>query len=179
MIELYNISPTDFLKYNQLITSVPKEWKKILKTENIILQQDPSLFSKLLKSEHVNRLLYKFQIKNETIPEFTQHNKRKHDINKTEINWKNIYNNTFITTIDSKLRNFQYKYLMRIIPTNDVLLKYKKNNSNLCEFCNMNVETNKHLFWECIHTQHFWAKLSMFLQTNNMNLIFTYETIPF
>ena len=68
---------------------------------------------------------------------------------------------------------------MRIIPTNDVLLKYKIKNSNLCEFCNMNVETNKHLFWECIHTQHFWAKLSMFLQTNNMNLIFTYETISF
>ena len=68
---------------------------------------------------------------------------------------------------------------MRIIPTNDVLLKYKIKNSNLCDFCNMNEETNKHLFWECIHTQHFWTELSIFLQTKNMNLIFTYETISF
>ena len=49
----------------------------------------------------------------------------------------------------------------------------------MCEFCNMNVETNKHLFWECIHTQHFWAELSGFLKTKNMNIDFNYETISF
>ena len=38
---------------------------------------------------------------------------------------------TFISTIDSKLRHFQYKFLMRIIPTNVLLLKYKIKNSNL------------------------------------------------
>ena len=72
LIELYNISPNDYLNYNQLITTIPKEWKKNLKTEDIILQQEPTLFFKVIKSEHVNRLLYKFQIKKETIPEFTQ-----------------------------------------------------------------------------------------------------------
>ena len=107
IIELYSISPNDYLKYNQLISSIPKEWKTNLETENIILQTNHTLFNKLLKSDHVNRLLYTHQLKNELIPQFKQHDKWKIDINKTEINWNDIYSNTFISTIDSKLRNFQ------------------------------------------------------------------------
>ena len=157
IINLYNISPNDYLKYNQLVSSITREWKTRLKTENIINQPNHTLFEKLLKSDHVNRLLYKHQLKKETIPEFNQHDKWKVDINKTDINWKNIYSNTFISTTDLQLRNFQYKFLMRIIPTNVLFLKYKIKNSNLCDFCNMNIESNKHMFWGCIHTQHFWT----------------------
>ena len=91
--------------------------------------------------------LYIHQLKNETIPTFNQHDKWKVDINKTNINWKNIYSKTFISTVDSKLRNFQYKLLMRIIPTNVLLFKYKIKSSNLWDFCNTNIESNKHLFW--------------------------------
>ena len=68
-IELYSISPNDYLKYNQLISSIPKEWKTNLKTENIILQTNHTLFNKLLKRDHVNRLLYTHQLKNELIPQ--------------------------------------------------------------------------------------------------------------
>ena len=179
IIELYNVSRNDYLKYNQLITAIPKEWKVRLKTEDIITNQDQTLLSKLLKCVQVNKLLYNFQLKKQEIPEFTQHNKWKLDLNKNEINWKQIYNNTFIQTIDSNLRNFQYKFLMRIIPTNDVLLKYKIKSSNLCDFCNMNVETNKHLFWECIHAQHFWVEIANLFRTYNIELRINYEIISF
>ena len=68
---------------------------------------------------------------------------------------------------------------MRIIPTNVLLLKYKIKNTSLCDFCNMSTETNKHLFWECIHTQHFWTELTTFLETKNIHLSFSYELISF
>ena len=68
---------------------------------------------------------------------------------------------------------------MRIIATNDLLLKYNLKASNICDFCNMHVETAKHLFWECRHTQHFWNELSKYLKTKHMELNLSYEVISF
>ena len=121
----------------------------------------------------MNRFLYTRQLKNETIPEFKQHDKWKLNVDKTEINWKLIYSNTFIQTIDSKLRNFQYNFLMRIVPKYDLVLKYKIKSSNLCDFYNMNIESQKHIFWECNHTQHFWAELTSFLETKIIHFRFS------
>jgi len=38
-------------------------------------------------------------------------------------NWKNIFGQIMNITIDTKLRSFQYKYLMHIVPNNEKLLK--------------------------------------------------------
>ena len=43
----------------------------------------------------------------------------------------------------------------------------------------MNMESQKHLFWECIHTQHFWTELANFLETKNIVMRFSYELISF
>ena len=51
-----------------------------------------------------------------------------------ELNWKIIYSNPLLATHDVKLRNFQYKYLNRIIPTNQFLNKCKLVSSSLCIF---------------------------------------------
>jgi len=41
----------------------------------------------------------------------------------TDLNWKKKYGQINIT-IDTKLRSFQYKYLMHILPNNKQLFKY-------------------------------------------------------
>ena len=177
LIELYQIPPTDYLKYNQLVSSIPREWKTRIKTESIIYIEEHTILDKIVKSDHVNKLIYTYQLKKEKEIDIKQHQKWKSDLNNNEIDWINVYSNTFISTIDSKLRNFQYKYLMRIIATNDVLLKYNLKTSNICDFCNMQIETAKHLFWECRHTQHFWNELSNFLKIKHMELNLGYELI--
>ena len=68
---------------------------------------------------------------------------------------------------------------MRIVPTNDLLLKYKIKTSNICDFCNMNVETAKHMFWECRHIQHIWNEVTTFLQTKNIYINLNFEIISF
>ena len=50
---------------------------------------------------------------------------------------------------------------MRIVPNNNN--KCNINNTNLCDFCTMYAETNKHLFWECHCTKAFWTDMSGFL----------------
>ena len=79
------------------------------------------------------------------------------------LNWKSIYTNTLRATKYIKVQNFQYKYLTRIIPNNNFLFKCKLVNSALRDFCNMDIETNTHMFWECIHVQQFWRELVNFL----------------
>ena len=78
-----------------------------------------------------------------------------------------------------KIRDFQYKYLKRIIPTNHFLNKCKLVSSSLCDFCNMEIETLNHLFWECRHVQSFWMQLKEFLKEHNIYLDVTFKSITF
>ena len=64
----------------------------------------------------------------------------------------------FNCTIAVRLRAFQYKYLLRILPDNKFPFKCKKAPSVLCDFCSMHEETNAHLFWECWYVQDLWLE---------------------
>ena len=65
-----------------------------------------------------------------------------------------------------KLRDFQSRYLNRIVPTNKFLTKCQIVSSSLCDFCNMEIETMHHLFWEYIHVQFFWTKFREFFEAS-------------
>ena len=75
-----------------------------------------------------------------------------------------------------KLRNFQYKYLMRIVRNNKNLFKCKLAPTVLCDFCAMQEETNAHLFWEWSYVQEvqeYWSKILKFLKDNNLEIELT------
>ena len=95
------------------------------------------------------------------------------------LNWKSIYTNTLRAIKDIKIQNFQYKYLMCIIPNNNSLLKCKLVNSALCDFCTMDIETNTHTFWECIYVQQFWRDLVNFLHEFHIDILLSLLTITF
>ena len=82
-------------------------------------------------------------------------------------------------TIDTKIRSFQYKYIMRIIPTNKHLFKMKLSCSNLCDFCCMHIESIEHLFWDCHHVQILWNRLDHFLNSNGLLIQFKLENVSF
>ena len=80
-------------------------------------------------------------------------------------------------TIDMKLRNFQYKYLTRILPINKYLFKCKLAPTFLCDLCAMQEETNAHLFWECFYVQEYWSKNTKFLKNDVLEIELTYHRI--
>ena len=90
-----------------------------------------------------------------------------------------MYKNIYTSTTDNTLRNLQYKFVNRIIPTNKSLMKYNIKNNNTCDFCNMYVETIKHLFLECNHVQHlkFWNNMSNWLKSKNLNTVMNFQTV--
>ena len=75
---------------------------------------------------------------------------------------------SFENTKSTTLRNFQFKYLHIIIPTNTLLLKYGIKTSDLGTFCNKERETLIRLFWNCKMTQDIWISLQYRSQSINL-----------
>ena len=61
-----------------------------------------------------------------------------------------------ITTIIAKLREFQFKLLHGVIYTKMHLFRFGFAVDNLCSFCNREIETYSHLFWECARIKQLW-----------------------
>jgi len=176
---LYDIPKNDFLKYFKIISAIPPEIKLQLSIDGIILNSRTSLVENILKTKHVNKLLYNnLQI---AVDKPTAEIKWESIFKDTNLSleWKLIYKNIYTTTIDTILRNFQYKLVMRILPTNALLYKYKYVTSNICEQCNCFEETIEHMFWDCQITQNLLSNLNIFLANKNINIDYNKRDIMF
>ena len=177
--EKYNLPEGDFLKYLTLIHSMPNAWKTNIKNENVNIPKRPSILDQITKSKQTNQYTYKLLMKKKLPPERKSEQKWIEQFSDENLNWNNIYTSRLQATKDVRLQNFQYKCLMRIIPTNKYLLKCKLKETALCEFCSMEIETINHLFWECNHVQHFWTNLAMFLLRHNITINFSLMYVTF
>jgi tRNA(Ile2) C34 agmatinyltransferase TiaS len=65
----------------------------------------------------------------------------------------------FKCVLDTKIREFQYKILNRIVFTNSLLHKIGKKESPLCPFCSSEEETLGQLFFRCMVVESFWTSL--------------------
>ena len=85
-----------------------------------------------------------------------------------------------MTVTESKLKVFQYKLLLRILPTNRLLRLMKIRQSDLCSFCDKETESISHLFWECESALRFWNSLSLLVsETNVLRIDFNQRNILF
>ncbi|XP_077863933.1 uncharacterized protein LOC144348547 [Saccoglossus kowalevskii] len=77
--------------------------------------------------------------------------------------WEEFYQLPVKCTIDSKLRDFQFKILHKILVTNINLVKMKppRVENALCTFCQKEDETLVHLFCECSYVKFFWENFFM------------------
>jgi hypothetical protein len=175
----FNIPINDFLKYMSLIASIPLEWKAKIKNENDRIELGKNVPLKLKKSKQKNKLLYNLQFNNNEDLIIPSRVKWAEEFENNNLEWNNIFNSYISSTLDIKLRNFQYKYIYRITSTNKRLFKQNIVNCNLCEFCNMYIESLKHLFWECNHIQVFWNSLDQFLKSCNIFINLNFKTVSF
>ena len=77
-----------------------------------------------------------------------------------DLDWKNIFTKSFVTTQDTQLRWFQFRLLHRILPTRRYLNVRKLADSPTCNLCNRYIQTVKHLFWGCEPVNTFWKDFS-------------------
>ena len=84
------------------------------------------------------------------------------------LDWEKVYLLLFKTTLHTKLREFQYKILNRILYTNEMLFKFKKVDSPLCYFCGKELETLEHLFFCCPRVHAFWDEVTDMLHSQGI-----------
>ena len=137
------------------------------------------MISILKEGKSSNRVIYKEFMRTPELKLIKAQQKWNDTFPDEDLNWKNIYTTLQKSTNDIKLKNFQYNFLMRIIPTNQFLAKCQLVSSTLCDFCNMEIETIAHLFWECTHVQEFWTSISRFLQHCQRISDVNFKTIVF
>ncbi len=70
--------------------------------------------------------------------------------------WAGI--NTFL--LPNKMKELHYKILHMYYPCNSLLSKFKLDFSSQCTFCNSNLETISHLFFECDYAKDLWKEIS-------------------
>ena len=147
---------SNFLKYYGLISAIPQIWKTILKQNPLKLNEindcnDMILLKHNFKPSKIFYLKYINQI---VTPPTSQKRWLEHfDIDTHE--WKKYYALPYKTTNHSKLLNLQFKISHRILATNKKLKLFGIKDSDICDFCNIEVETISHLFWECKVTKIF------------------------
>ena len=74
----------------------------------------------------------------------------------------------FRTSLDSKLREFQYKILNNIVFTNDKLFRFGLSQSPNCTFCNEEPESLEHLLSRSKVSSEFWKEVLSWLKENNI-----------
>ena len=87
-----------------------------------------------------------------------------------DINWKSVYSLSFRTTLESKLREFQFKILNRIVFTNEKLFRFGMADSPSCAFCQTEVESVEHLLSSCRVSSSFWKHVLSSLRDYNFSV---------
>ena len=72
----------------------------------------------------------------------------------TDEQWENIFLVPRITLVNNRIKDLPYKIMMRFSPTNYLLFKMKKNNSQTCVFCMLEPETIEHILFDCVHVRN-------------------------
>ena len=115
-----------------IVNAIPRQWKLIIRqgTQHITSYISDMIylrmgnFDEVALSEVSSKKLYEaFRNKKQVPP--TAQRKLKEKFPHFSVDWKEIYSLPFTVTIETKIREFQYKILNNIISTNQKLFKLK------------------------------------------------------
>ena len=161
-----------YFKWIQLVHAIPNHWKKKF-TENTINSQNLSYLNHhFIKSNQIHSFekltakeLYLMSSQQETTTPTSQKYFESMFQDLT-LQWKHIYTLPFIITIGSKLRCFQYKILRNDLYLIQKLFLFRKHNTSLCSFCNLEDQKVIHLFVHCSKTKRLWCTVIEYFKIN-------------
>ena len=160
-----------------VINSKPAAWRLLIRTANIALVLSPLpntpaiLINDILipileaSSKHIYR---SFLTKKQTTPIAKDREKLSAKYHHLTIDWKRVYLLSCRTTLETKLREFQFKILNRIVFTNEKLFRFDMAESDKCALCQTEVESIEHLLFSCKISSVFWKHVLYWLRDNNI-----------
>ena len=174
----------DYLLIFGLSEALPGSWRNLLHTENndkshqnerhldlSVQLNDESVSLSTLTSK---RLYWVLVAQKQASPTASQ--KYETLFPNHKINWDLIYSIPFKVTVDVKTRCFQFNLLHRIIYTNRLLCKTNLVDSDLCTFCEEEVESLEHLFFRCKISEDFSVFLWLIDTLNEIDIMLGYTS---
>ena len=133
-----------------------------LGTESLFNCHWPFNIKLIMKSLKGSQDMYKILTFKTLVP--TSQLKWERTFEHNHLDWKQIYSVPAKCCHNTKMHWFQFRIIHRIIATNDLLLKMKIRQNNLCSFCNLEEEKIEHLFWHCLrHVNQFWDSVEQWI----------------
>ena len=158
----------NFVNYLSIIDAIPVSWKKTLIEKKNDKKQDTFIYPidkiKNTKSKICKKVYREMQQKNLQKPE-NVFNKWKNYFNSnlTMEDWLSSFELAFQCTKFIDLQYFHFRMLHQILANNEALYKWKLTDSDLCSFCNEEIETIYHTYLECEVVKCFWKALEKYL----------------
>jgi hypothetical protein len=167
--DFYDLKVTQ-MNYNSIISALPRKWKKVIKTNTVINEdedkEDYKLIDKIQDSKKPMSMIYRRLVKRERETPTKAINKWNRDIRKNilpeEILKAHKENHWCVE--NHKVRSFNCNFLNRNLPTNKGLTYMKKKQNSKCNWCEKE-EDIKHLYWECNATRRVWKELALRYRT--------------
>ena len=157
-----------------IVNSIPSEWRSLAKAPTIISLSALIPSTPTIKTDTGNltpisdvssRQIYQFFLDRRQIPP-TAKQKLQDKYSDAIVDWEKIYSLAFSVTLESKLREFQYKILNYIVYTNEKLFRLGLTDSPCCTFCQEDVESIEHLLFPCKVSFEFWQHVLFWLRGN-------------
>ena len=154
----------NFLRYYSLISKVPRWVKDCIKENsenfcfNSFIPEDNFLDS--IKHHKKLKFIYRNLINEIFVLPSVKFLKWEDKIGSDIPDWSCYFKILWRCCKSTYLKNFQYKLLHRIIPTNKFLFLINLKETKYCTFCKTEEETIEHLFYDCNKTYTFWQQFS-------------------
>ena len=157
------LNPEQSFFVMSIIDSIPDHWRTIIKDSlsfSIIspVLDAPTIIidgNSLTLSDVSSKQIYRqFQAKKQVLP--TAQKKLSDKYPHSAMDWEKVFSLTFRSSMESKLREFQYKILNCIVFTNEKLFRFGITQSPLCTFCQKEDESIEHLLFSCKESCEFW-----------------------
>ena len=173
------LSPVENYFIMCLFNAVPQEWRKKLgksfRKDLPALKFDQNYFYLEIEKEKVDiskvksRYIYKKLLsKKATKPTAVSRYEKLYNTETFKLDWKKIFLIPYKTTLYTKLREFQFKILNKILYANDLSYKIGKVKSPLCDFCQTDSETTENLLFHCHFVKRFWNEMYVLLKAKNI-----------
>ncbi len=154
------VPKSSFLQWRSIVAAIPTQWKEFLKRgfkrehcvlSGFIMNEGDINFDNVTTKSIYQILIHRF------LEPPTSQRKYGDEFDIDTDCWKSIYMLPFRCSGDIRTQMFQYKINLRCLMTKDRLYKMKIVNDNLCSLCNQDIETMKHLFFECDKVNFIWS----------------------
>ena len=168
MVTIFPQCKITWIQYAGVVQAIPVHWKTIMRMdENQEVQPN---YECLKDKPRLSHLVYQKLIlaHDNLYSKYCQW--------ETEMGWQlqhndflKLFQDLYKISNNTKLRDFQYRILTRILPTNIMLHKWKMVENDTCYWCKTSRESYSHFFYKCANVKRRWNDVVKYLEAHNVN----------